>query len=145
MNGWGHWLISTRASGQRKPSAGLRTGRFATVGSGGRQSARSIWDAESLAVSAISFWECAMLQQRERLTLPMPAHAWRMDLIAAGLQECPLDGEVAILAAQLEFMHKDPADRFITATAMVQSATLVTADERLLAWKHRLKRQDARR
>lgn len=115
------------------------------LGKTSRRLIQQAWDAESLAVSAISFWECAMLQQRERLTLPMPAHVWRMDLIAAGLQECPLDGEVAILAAQLEFLHKDPADRFITATAMVQAATLVTADERLLSWKHRLKRQDARR
>jgi PIN domain nuclease of toxin-antitoxin system len=115
------------------------------LGKTSRRLIQQAWETENLAVSAISFWECAMLQQRERLILPMPAHAWRMDLIAAGLQECPLHGEIAILAAQLEFLHKDPADRFITATAMVHSATLVTADERLLAWTHRLKRQDARR
>lgn len=114
------------------------------LGKASRRLIQQAWDAEALAVSAISFWECAMLQQRERLNLPMPAHAWRMDLIAAGLQECPLDGEAAILAAQLESLHKDPADRFITATAMVHAATLITADERLLAWQHRLKRQDAR-
>lgn len=115
------------------------------LGQASRRLIQQAWDTESLAVSAISFWECAMLQQRERLVLPMPAHAWRMELLAAGLQECPLDGEAAILASQLEPLHKDPADRFLTATALVHAATLITADARLLAWKHRLKRQDARR
>jgi PIN domain nuclease of toxin-antitoxin system len=32
-------------------------------------------------------------------------------------------------------MHRDPADRFLAATAQVLGLTLVTADERLLALK----------
>lgn len=114
------------------------------LGKKSRHLIQQAWDSESLFVSAISFWECAMLEQRNRLALPMPAHAWRMDLLASGLQEHYVDGDIAILATQLEFLHKDPADRFITATALSLSATLVTADERLLTWPHRLQRQDAR-
>lgn len=116
-----------------------------TLGKNSRRLIQQAWEAQKLAVSAISFWECAMLQQRDRLVLSMPPHIWRLDLLAAGLTEYPLDGEVAVLAAQLEDLHKDPADRFIAATAMIHGATLVTSDERLLAWEHRLKRQDARR
>ena len=115
-----------------------------TLGKSSRRLIQQAWDSGKVATSAISFWECAMLQQRERLILPMPPHGWRADLLAAGLQELAIDGEVAILAAQLELPHKDPADRFITATAMVHSATLVTADERLLEWTHRLTCHDAR-
>ena len=37
------------------------------------------------------------------------------------------------------------ADRFIVATAISRRASLVTADERLLQWKHALKRVDATR
>jgi len=39
-------------------------------------------------------------------------------------------------------LHKDPADRLIAATAITHGATLVTADERLLKWKHAVKRQN---
>jgi predicted nucleic acid-binding protein len=38
-----------------------------------------------------------------------------------------------------------PADRFIAATAIVKGAALVTADSKLLEWKHRLQRHDAAR
>ena len=80
-----------------------------------------------------------------RLELPHATRNWRADLIAAGLIEFPVDGEIAVLAAELDALHGDLADRFIAATAIVRGATLLTADERLLAWKHRVKRQDARK
>jgi PIN domain nuclease of toxin-antitoxin system len=42
-------------------------------------------------------------------------------------------------------LHSDPADRIIVATALAHDATLITADERLLAWRGPLKTHDARR
>ena len=50
-----------------------------------------------------------------------------------------------MLAAGIESLHKDPADRFIAATAIVKDAALVTAETKLLEWKHRLQRHDAAR
>ena len=41
--------------------------------------------------------------------------------------------------------HKDPADRFIAATAIAKGAALLTADTKLLKWKHTLQRHDAAR
>jgi PIN domain nuclease of toxin-antitoxin system len=40
-------------------------------------------------------------------------------------------------------MHGDPADRIITATALVMNATLVTADAAILAMKSGPPRLDA--
>jgi len=37
----------------------------------------------------------------------------------------------------------DPADRFIAATAVVHDATLMTANESLLAWRAKVRRQNA--
>jgi PIN domain nuclease of toxin-antitoxin system len=65
-------------------------------------------------------------------------------LLDSGVTELPLTGEIAIRAVDLGNLPDDPADRFIVATAIVHNAILITADERLLAWKHSLKRQDAR-
>ena len=41
-------------------------------------------------------------------------------------------------------MHRDPADRFIIATSLQHQATMITADENVLAWPSELLRQDAR-
>ena len=114
----------------------------------GRAARRAIdaqWESQQVGVSAVSFWECAMLCAKGRLELLHTARNWRAELISAGLVEFPVDGEIAVLAAELDALHGDPADRFIAATAIQRGATLLTADARLLAWKHRVKRQDARK
>lgn len=85
-----------------------------------------------------------MLVQRGRIVLPLPATEWRSELLQAGLREIVLDGRIGILASHLENLHRDPADRFIIATALQNQATLVTADENVLAWPSELLRQDAR-
>jgi PIN domain nuclease of toxin-antitoxin system len=98
---------------------------------------------DCLAISAISFWELAMLIAKRRLrALKSPAEE-RAKMLAAGIRELPLTGEIAILAAELENLNGDPADRIIAATAIAHDATLMTADSRLLGWRHRLKRQNA--
>ena len=117
-----------------------------TLGAGARHMIQEAWEEQDLYVSPISFWECAMLLGKGRLTLRLPPLAWRASLLASGLEEGPLDGQCAVLAAQLDLPHKDPADRFIAATAIAHDATLVTADESLLRWRHKaLRRHDARK
>ena len=102
------------------------------------------WHEGQVAVSAISFWECALLAQRGRIVLPCAVEVWRADLLGAGVLELPLDGRIALLAATFDDLHRDPADRFIAATALGRDATLLTADEKLLAWQSGLRRHDAR-
>ena len=102
------------------------------------------WQAGTVAVSALSFWEAGMLQARRRLSLPMSARQWRDELLVAGLTELPLDGAIAVRALDLSGLPDDPADRFIVATALLHEASLLTADERLLDWRHALERHDAR-
>jgi len=98
---------------------------------------------DELAISAVSFWEIALLMAKGRLRSPETAKEMRRRILEEGATELPLTGEIAILAAELEGLHADPADRFIAATAIIHDATLVTADERLLHWRHRLRRQNA--
>jgi PIN domain nuclease of toxin-antitoxin system len=91
-------------------------------------------DDGALAVSAISAWEVAMLVAKGRLALAMPVDA----LVTAceqmpGFSLLPLTARIAASAASLALPHPDPADRFITATALAANATLVTKDERLRA------------
>ena len=100
--------------------------------------------ALDLAVSAISFCEIAPLLGKRRLQLKLPVTGWRRDLLDQGLVEIPITGALGIAAASLENFHPDPADRLIVASGQKLGATLLTADEKILAWPGRLDRSDAR-
>ena len=100
---------------------------------------------DELGVSAISFWEVAMLHQRNRIRLAQPPDSWRQSVLELGIQELPVSGEVGIAAAMLTDFHPDPADRIIVATATLQRARLLTADGKILDWSGSLLRHDARK
>jgi PIN domain nuclease of toxin-antitoxin system len=68
-----------------------------------------------------------------------------MRILSLGVRELELTAEIAVRASDLENLPRDPIDRFIVATALVQQAVLLTADELILSWPGPLKRQDARR
>ena len=102
------------------------------------------WRIGEVAICAISFWEVSVLARRGRIAMPLSVELWRSDLIQAGLREIPLDGRIAVLSTGFEELHKDPADRFIAATALHHGAVLLTADQKLLDWRSDLRRHDAR-
>ena len=87
-----------------------------------------------LAVASISFWEIAMLVEKQRLDIRIELDVWRLELLQTGLLEIPLQGSTALRAGRLQAFHGDPADRMIVATALENSATLMTADRKILGW-----------
>jgi len=93
----------------------------------------------------MSFWEVTMLANRGWITIHDDVSSWREKVLRLGVTEIPVTGEVAIAAVQLSDFHHDPADRLITATALVNGATLLTADRRILRWQSPLNRIDARK
>ncbi len=95
-------------------------------------------------MSAASVWEVAVLVAKKRVALDKSVDQWRFHAFQLGIEEVPLDGEVAINSVALPDFHPDPADRFIVATALRMNATLVTSDTRILAWSGPLARIDAR-
>ena len=89
--------------------------------------------AAALRLSPISVWEALMLAERGRIALgPDPRRWLDRALAAAPVTEAPLTFEVAMASRSIALDHKDPADRFIAASARVFGLTLVTADARLL-------------
>ncbi|RPJ80344.1 MAG: type II toxin-antitoxin system VapC family toxin [Acidobacteria bacterium] len=115
------------------------------LGRGARRLADQAFRESSLAVSAISFWEVAMLQKKNRLQLVQPAGVWRQQVLDIGVTEIPVTGDIGIAAAELTDFRSDPADRIIAATASLNRATLLTADDQILEWAGALRRHDARR
>lgn len=85
-------------------------------------------------LSPISVWETLLLVQRGRIRGPESAGLWVEALLRASpVREAPLTTQVALYSAQIELPHRDPADRFIAASAAVHDLTLVTADGQLAA------------
>ena len=82
------------------------------------------WRAGLLVVSAISFWEAAMLVERDRNPLPICPERWRANWLRAGLVEIPINGWIALQSCQLTHFHRGPADRFIVVTALDRNLPL---------------------
>jgi PIN domain nuclease of toxin-antitoxin system len=82
-----------------------------------------------LFLSPISVWEAIVLHRKGRLDLRPDPFTWiENSLRAVPMQEAALNMFVAVESEKLEFNRKDPADRFIAATAVVYDLILVTRD-----------------
>lgn len=88
-----------------------------------------------LSIAAISIWEAVWLYRKGKVRSAGPLRAWLADLVEpSALKVEPLTPEICLTAAELPLTFpSDPADRLITATAIVLGCPLVTADERIRA------------
>ena len=96
------------------------------------------YESQGLGISAISCWEVAKLVDYSRLVLPCPVSEW-MDtaLSYPGIRLLDLTPQIAIESTQLpEGIHKDPADQIIIATARIHDCPLLTADTKILNYRH---------
>ena len=98
-----------------------------------RRVAKEIQDlSNQLWLSPISIWELIVLWQKGRMVPGEDIETWvPTALRSLPLQEAPVTNEVARETGRLRLPHRDPADRFLVATAKVFELTLVTADEHL--------------
>jgi PIN domain nuclease of toxin-antitoxin system len=99
---------------------------------GGRLSERAklaIGEASAVYVSSISAFEIAYASARGRLELPCDAERWYYEVLDKhSLTEILLSGKIAIASTKLPMVHKDPCDRFIIATAELESLSVITTD-----------------
>ncbi len=84
-----------------------------------------------IAVAAISLWEIAWLAHHQRIVVVGSVESFVRETVARVILR-PVTPEIAALAVRLPGQFpKDPADRLIAATAMVEGIALVTADLRI--------------
>jgi PIN domain nuclease of toxin-antitoxin system len=96
-----------------------------------------------LFASAASVWELALKVERGEALLSGDLHAWVRDQMRyPGVRLRSVDARLAIDSTLLPRWtrvrdgreHRDPADRFIVATARRLNATLLTCDNEVLAY-----------
>jgi len=87
--------------------------------------------ANELWLSPISTWEALILHEKGRIHLQGDIDVWVADATAR-FRVAPLTHEIVTASCRLSLPHRDPADRFLAATAKVLDLTLLTADASLL-------------
>lgn len=84
-----------------------------------------------IAVATITLWEIAWLAHHKRIVVVGSVESFVRETVARVILR-PVTPEIAALSVRLpERFPKDPADRLIAATAMVEGMALVTADARI--------------
>ena len=91
----------------------------------------------ALIISDISIWEIAMLIKKERIKIDTTAsNLINLYLQTRNISVIQISPEIAELSVNFgEEVNKDPADRVIAATSIIQNAQLVTADKNLIKSK----------
>jgi len=98
----------------------------------GRATMKRIQGSERIGVAAVSCFEVAAAVAKGRITLDRGTLEWLQQALSAPrLELLPLTPAIAVKATLLGRFHGDPADRLIVATAILESAVLVTKDQRI--------------
>jgi PIN domain nuclease of toxin-antitoxin system len=83
-------------------------------------------------LSPVSVWELGLLADRGRIRLAGGPRSWTEEAQRRfPVRDATLNREVAVVSLEINFPHRDPADRFLAASALVYGLTLVTIDDRL--------------
>lgn len=89
----------------------------------------AISEADRVLVSSISIWEIGIKVARGGLSIPLSVREYseRLERIAR-VDVLPVDTGIWLANLELSWGHRDPADRTIVATAVVNDCPLVTSD-----------------
>ena len=89
----------------------------------------TIEGAEQIVVSSISVWEIALKVKRSKLEIPLPVADYvdRLQRIEI-LEILPVDVQTWLDNLDLEWEHRDPADRTIVAVATRLACPLISSD-----------------
>lgn len=92
--------------------------------------------AERVYISAITCVEMAMLVKRKRIILDIPYEAWyEMAMAESGIEVLPITADIAHLSVKLPEHHKDPHDRLIIASALLNGCQLASVDGKFSLYK----------
>lgn len=91
---------------------------------------------KAIYVSSVSILEIYFLLKKGRLKLDTLPDNWLDQVESLScLHFVPIDNRIATVSVNLpDFIHKDPADRIIIATALNLGAKLVTSDKKILEY-----------
>lgn len=88
-----------------------------------------IENAPVVYVSPVTAWEIAVKASKGKIQLPISPREWFDSVVEMyGIDVLKLSADDMLKSAELPWLHKDPADRFMIATALKNGFMVVTAD-----------------
>ena len=96
-----------------------------------REAIRHARQNTGVAVATITLWELAWLAQNGRIQVLSSVESFVRETVSRVILR-PMTPEIAAVAVRLPVGYpKDPADRLIGSTAIVEGMSLVTADQQI--------------
>ena len=87
-------------------------------------------NAGNLYISSISAFEIAIKTVKGKIELPLSPDEWFKEAVKHhGIQEVPINSDIACRSVLLPRLHNDPCDRIIMATAILEDMVIITKDE----------------
>lgn len=97
--------------------------------------ARAIADADRIGISSISIWEIGVKVGKGKLSIPLSIRDFTDKLERIDRVEIlPVDVATWIKNLELDWGHRDPADRTVVGTAILHACPLVTPDAEIRAY-----------
>ncbi len=86
-------------------------------------------------ICSVSLWELGLKAQRGSIDLGCSIREYAKRLARVkGVKIVAVDSDLWLSSLELEWQHRDPADRLIVALALREKLSLVTRDETIRAW-----------
>jgi len=90
----------------------------------------AIDDSSHTCISSISFWEIGIKVKNKKLALPSSMEDFvNSTKTIFGIQIIPVDEWIWLDSVNLNWPHRDPADRVLVATASKLNCPIVTSDK----------------
>jgi len=82
-------------------------------------------------ISSVSFWEIAIKVSLGKLDLELPLDEFLINIKNRDFSFLQIEDEYLNRLLDLPFVHKDPFDRLIITSALVENLIIVTIDENI--------------
>jgi PIN domain nuclease of toxin-antitoxin system len=100
--------------------------------SSGAAASLAAMERQGAFASSISIWELGVKIQRGKLEIGISIDEFARRIRKSGIIELlPVNTATWLRSLELDWDHRDPADRVIVATALVQDVPLITADSEI--------------
>jgi PIN domain nuclease of toxin-antitoxin system len=92
--------------------------------------------AQRIGVHVISCFEIAILVEKNKIKLNYAVDQWMADTLShSKIEVIPLSVSIAVKCTQLPGnFHRDPVDRMLAATCLLNDYPLVTKDREITKW-----------
>ena len=85
-------------------------------------------DETGACIASVTIWEIGVKIQKGKLNIGMSIKSFAALLAQVKIEQVPIDTELWLESLDLDWSHRDPADRLIVALAKQRNLPIITSD-----------------